>query len=42
MDCGFIAEIQKHIKESHSFTVDIGKTVIYGLCENCKNKGKEE
>ena len=42
MDCGFMAEMKKHIEQSHSFTVDIGKTVIYGLCGECENNRNEE
>lgn len=42
MDCGFMADMKKHIESSHDFTVDIGKTVIYGLCGECGSKGKEE
>ncbi len=42
MDCTFMADMKKHIESSHDFTVDIGKTVIYGLCGECENKMKEE
>lgn len=42
MDCGFMADMKKHIESSHNFTVDIGKTVIYGLCGDCENKRDEE
>lgn len=36
MDCDFMADMSRHIEHSHSFFVDIGKTVIYGLCGECK------
>ena len=42
MDCGFMADMKKHIESSHDFTVDIGKTVIYGLCGDCGSKGEVE
>ena len=42
MDCGFMADMKKHIESSHAFTVDIGKTVIYGLCADCENIGQKE
>ena len=42
MDCSFMADMKKHIESSHSFTVDTGKTVIYGLCCECSNKRKSE
>ena len=38
MDCDFMAEMSRHIEQSHSFFVDIGKTVIYGLCGECKER----
>lgn len=44
MDCDFMAEMSRHIEQSHNFCVDIGKTVIYGLCGECANreKGRED
>lgn len=39
MDCDFMADMSRHIEQSHSFFVDIGKTVIYGLCGECKERG---
>ncbi len=36
MDCSFMDEIRRHFKEDHNFVVDCGKTVIYGLCEDCR------
>lgn len=41
MDCDFMQQMQLHILESHSFSVDMGKTVIYGLCEECRNNTEE-
>ena len=35
LDCGFMTEIQNHIKGEHDFVVDIGKTVFYGMCSAC-------
>ena len=35
MDCEFMADMKRHIEQSHGFHVDIGKTVIYGLCADC-------
>ncbi len=42
MDCTFMADMKKHIEKSHDFTVNIGKTVIYGLCGKCEDNRKEE
>lgn len=41
MDCDFMAEMKRHIESSHNFYVDIGKTVIYGVCEECKGSKEE-
>lgn len=36
MDCGFMKEMQQHIESNHGFAVDVGRTVIYGLCSECQ------
>lgn len=42
MDCAFMKEILQHFQNEHAFTVDCGKTVIYGLCGDCtKNHANE-
>lgn len=41
MECSFMVDVKRHIESSHSFSVDIGKTVIYGLCESCADKRNE-
>ncbi|MGN1345826.1 MAG: Fur family transcriptional regulator [Eubacteriales bacterium] len=35
MDCTFMEEILTHLKREHAFSVDCGKTVIYGICGDC-------
>jgi len=35
MDCTFIRELMHHFCSEHGFTMDCGKTVIYGLCKDC-------
>lgn len=35
MDCTFLREMMRHFCSEHGFTVDCGKTVIYGLCGEC-------
>lgn len=42
MDCNFMAEMKQHIESSHDFSVDIGKTVIYGICGECAAKDKKD
>ncbi len=42
MDCAYMADIKDHIKEAHGFTVDVGKTVFYGLCGECAEKSEND
>lgn len=37
LDCN---EIEKHISSEHNFKIDNCKTVIYGLCKKCIEKGE--
>lgn len=34
-DCDFLNGLCSHISGDHGFTVDISKTVFYGVCEKC-------
>ena len=34
--CGQFEDMQKHISGEHDFTVDPRRTVLYGLCADCK------
>ncbi len=38
LDCSVIDDMSRHIAEEHSFSVDISRTVIYGLCAVCRLK----
>lgn len=42
MDCGFMKEMQQHIEKNHGFAVDVGRTVIYGLCSDCQRAIESE
>jgi Fur family ferric uptake transcriptional regulator len=35
MDCDFMEEMIAHFRAEHKFSVDCGKTVIYGMCNEC-------
>ncbi len=37
-DCG--NEIASHLRASHGFCADRGRSVIYGLCASCSEKGQ--
>jgi Fur family ferric uptake transcriptional regulator len=36
MDCAFMETILAHFLDEHRFSVDCGRTVIYGLCAECR------
>lgn len=40
-DCSLMKKISEHMQESHGFTVDSTKTLLYGTCRECSEKGKE-
>lgn len=39
-DCDFLGELSRHIGKEHAFKILPSKTVFYGLCEQCADKGK--
>lgn len=44
IQCDFLVEAERHIFNDHDFIIDNTKTVLYGLCEKCKDseeKGME-
>lgn len=38
-ECDFMENLSGHIFEEHGFKVDSEKTVIYGTCKECQQKG---
>ena len=36
LECGLSEELLSHIANEHGFTVDNGKTVLFGLCADCR------
>lgn len=39
LECDYMSSLNKHINEHHKFDIDTSKTVLYGLCLDCKTKG---
>lgn len=35
LDCEFMDEISKHVKQDHGFTLQCRKSVLYGTCQKC-------
>lgn len=40
-ECDFLNTLSEHIQKEHGFTVDNGRTVLYGLCAACTEKGEQ-
>ncbi len=38
LECKYSDEMREHIKENHGFEIDSGRSILYGLCENCLKK----
>ncbi|MBQ7365587.1 MAG: transcriptional repressor [Clostridia bacterium] len=36
LDCDVLRSVSEHIGAHHRFAVDVSRTVIYGICENCQ------
>ena len=41
LNCEHMDKLNGHINAHHNFDIDISKTVLYGLCKNCK-KGEAQ
>lgn len=37
VQCDLLVEAEKHILNDHDFIIDNTKTVLYGLCDKCKD-----
>ena len=40
VDCEYLRDIGEHILKHHGFVVDHSRTVLYGLCEECRKKAQ--
>ena len=38
LDCGHLHEIAHHVAAEHDFTIDVSRTVFYGICGACARK----
>ena len=38
LECADAENLAKHLKEKHDFVLDLSKTVLYGLCKECREK----
>ena len=42
LDCDVAEGLFRHITEHHGFAVDLGRTVLYGSCADCRRAMKKE
>lgn len=40
LECEFMDMLDLHIKKHHNFSADLGASVIYGICNKCKEESK--
>lgn len=38
LQCEYIEKMKQHIGQDHQFQIDSGKTVFYGICQDCNIK----
>ena len=41
LGCEFMSSVGAHILEHHNFKIDNSRTLIYGLCSECSEKGEK-
>lgn len=41
MDCGFMEEVEEHLKAEHGFALQCEGSVLYGVCEVCERQKSE-
>ncbi|HZJ77248.1 MAG TPA: transcriptional repressor [Clostridia bacterium] len=41
VDCDYLDEVGEHVLKHHGFEMSNGKTILRGVCSNCRDKGKE-
>lgn len=38
MECDFLDKLSQHIFNNHKFKIDGTRTVLYGICQNCRKE----
>ncbi|MCQ2436626.1 MAG: transcriptional repressor [Clostridia bacterium] len=41
LECVMGHELANHIEEHHGFKIDIGRSIMYGVCSDCQNKKEQ-
>ncbi len=42
LDCSLLQKIAAHVEENHGFVIDNTKTLLYGVCAECREKQSSE
>lgn len=42
LDCKTLSSIEQHLSKHHNFSLNLHKTVFYGVCNNCANETNEK
>ncbi len=42
LDCHMGIDMCSHVREHHGFTVDSGRSILYGVCAECASKNKSK
>lgn len=40
LECDFMDDIKSHLAEEHGFELKCDGSILYGICEECREKGK--
>jgi Fur family ferric uptake transcriptional regulator len=41
LDCDYMTNFIQHLKDHHQFDLTCDKSILFGLCDDCKNKINE-
>lgn len=40
LDCDMLGAFAHHVEEEHGFSIDVRRTVLYGLCSSCREESE--
>ena len=38
LDCGHLHELAEHVHSEHGFSIELSRTVLYGICDACEEQ----
>lgn len=42
VECQYLDKVEEHILEHHGFQLDSSKTVLYGVCQDCRSQTEQK